>query len=116
MSVVGGSGSRGATGVVIGVVRVGFPWSGQEFFCVEQTEGRVIKIIGYPVDHPLFGAIGVDRADHAAERVIIHGYLLATLSLLRSIVPATGKARFVLLDDPALVVVDLPATHHNVWC
>src|SRR6266567_1397219 len=97
----------GAPRIVVGAVGVRVPGGRSELFGTGEIRGDT-------VDHKLFGAIGVDGANHPATWVIVHRHLASeVLFLWRRIVPARREKRFVLHDHPALVVVDLPATHHH---
>jgi len=66
----------------------------------------------------LLRAVGIDRADDLATRVVVHRGPLGTykISFTRyNIIPADREERLVLLNYPALVVIDLPATDDNIW-
>src|SRR5438105_9150490 len=99
--------------VVISVVGVGCPRRRSNLVRI----GRVIKPVWNARDHPLLRTIRIQRADYVAARVVEHCNLLALVKKRVSrigIRPSLCEERLVLLDDPTLVVIDLPAADHNV--
>src|SRR5215210_458875 len=78
---------------------------------------EIVEWVGNAEDHPLLGAIWIERADYLTARVIEHRRLLAELRIpWGGIIPSFGKERLKLLDHAALVVVDLPPADHHTVC
>ena len=67
------------------------------------------------MDHALLRAVGIERANHLAARVVEDRALLSKLGVAcRLIVKAGREERLVHLHGPALVVVDLPAAYDHI--
>ena len=99
----------GAAGVVIGIISEGFPGRRRKLL-------RPAKIGRHTVNHALFRAIWIDRANDVTALVIVHRHLLTALGIRWScVIPAIREKWFVFLNDLTLVVIDLPSAHHHTW-
>ena len=82
---------------------------------LSECDGRIGEIGRSAVDYKLFRAIGIKCADYLSARVVEHHGFPSELGIGGcDVIPALCEERFVLFDDPALVVVDLPAADDDV--